>query len=153
MLFLFVSTDVCKGKEERLDIDVSNVKPADDKTWVIPLPDEIEIMGVTFKTDGNPGPFTVRILDRDGNEVFGVSPQLQCRLLKSLCAILKHLCRLRYPIRTYVNISGNFQLNTSSNHTFKTWNDNHCLLLETTGSNLRLCSACLHCSTCVSLEK
>lgn len=76
-----VSTVVCNGKEEQVNLGPSSLKPVDDKTWKIDLPDvngvpagQYEIMNVTFKTDGSVGPFTVKIVDEDGVVVFEVSP-------------------------------------------------------------------------------
>lgn len=79
MLFLLAYTDVCNDKEERLNLDASNVKKVDDGTWKIDLPDvngvsagEYDIMSVSFKQTV---PVTVRILDEDGNIVLEVSPE------------------------------------------------------------------------------
>ena len=133
-----VCTDVCNDDEERLDLDVSNLKPssnfdsidnifstdpdiawqpADDdnnRTLEIFLPDvngalagEYDIMNVTFKTTGTPGPVTVTIVDGYGNTTIKVCPESPCDFMQ-ICVHVECIfcfCVLGYLILTSVNIS------------------------------------------------
>lgn len=81
-----ICADVCNDKEQRLDLDVTSFQPSDnDKTLVIHLPDvngksagDYDIMRVTFKTTGDLGPVTVKIVDNGGNVLLSVSPESPC---------------------------------------------------------------------------
>jgi hypothetical protein len=79
---------VCNGKEEQINLGPSSLERIDEKTWKIYVPDVngvsaglYEIMNITFQTDGNLGPFTVKIVDGNGVVVFEVCPESHIYLM------------------------------------------------------------------------